>query len=79
MIFQSKANTSLVALSAKSSPSNISFSTSKKQFNSLQMDLFSKLANNGKLTSDKHKKHLENNLYLYCSAGNHKLDSYSKN
>jgi len=38
------------------------------------VDLSSKLASNGKLTSDKHKKHLKNNLYLYCSAGDHKLD-----
>jgi len=38
------------------------------------MDLSSKLANNGKLTSDKHKKYLENNLCLYCSAEDHKLD-----
>jgi len=42
------------------------------------MDFFFKLANNNKLTSDKPKKHLENNLYLYCSAGDHKLDSYPK-
>jgi len=42
------------------------------------MDLSSKLASNGKLTSDKHKKHLENNLCLYCSVGDHKLDSYPK-
>jgi len=42
------------------------------------MDLSSKLANNGKLTSDKHKKHLKNNLYLYCSAEDHKLDFCSK-
>jgi len=42
------------------------------------VDLFSKLASNGKLTSDKHKKHLENNLCLYCSAGDHKLDFCSK-
>jgi len=42
------------------------------------VDLSSKLASNGKLTSDKHKKHFENNLYLYCSAEDHKLDSYPK-
>jgi len=30
------------------------------------------------LTSDKCKKYLENNLCLYCSAGDYKLDSYSK-
>jgi len=36
------------------------------------------LASNGKLTSDERKKWLENNLYLYCSAGDHKLDSYPK-
>jgi len=50
------------------------FSTPGEQSNSLWVDLFSKLASNSKLTSDEHKKWLENNLYLYCSAGNHKLD-----
>jgi len=38
------------------------------------VDLSSKLASNGKLTSDECKKHLENNLCLYCSAEDHKLD-----
>jgi len=42
------------------------------------VDLSSKLASNGKLTSDKHKKYLENNLCLYYSTGDHKLDSCSK-
>ena len=38
------------------------------------MDFSSKLANNSKLTSDEYKKHLKNNLYLYCGIGDHKLD-----
>ena len=42
------------------------------------MDLFSKLASNGKLTSNEHKKYLKNNLCLYYSTGDHKLDFYSK-
>ena len=42
------------------------------------MDLSSKLASNGKLTSDKYKKHLENNLYLYYSIGDYKLNSCPK-
>ena len=42
------------------------------------MDLSSKLASNSKLTSDEHKKHLKNNLCLYYSAEDHKLDSCSK-
>jgi len=42
------------------------------------VDFSSKLASNGKLTSDKYKKCLENNLYLYCGAGDHKLDFCSK-
>jgi len=42
------------------------------------VDLSSKLASNGKLTSDKHKKRLENNLYLYCSIKDHKLNSCPK-
>jgi len=38
------------------------------------VDFSSKLANNSKLTSDERKKHLKNNLCLYCGAGDHKLD-----
>jgi len=30
------------------------------------------------LTSDEHKKRLKNNLYLYCGAKDHKLDSCPK-
>ena len=76
---QSKANLSSVALSAKN-PSSKSFLSpaSKKQPNTLWVDLSSKLASNGKLTSDECKKHLKNNLCLYCSAGDYKLDSCSK-
>ena len=79
MTFQSKTNQSLVALSVKNSFSKSSPSPApKKQPNTPQMDLSSKLASNGKLTSDKHKKCLENNLCLYCSARDHKLDSCPK-
>ena len=42
------------------------------------MDLTSKLASNGKLISDEHKKHLGNNICLYCSARDYKLDFCSK-
>ena len=79
MVSQNKANLSPVASSAKnSSPKSSLFPTLKKQSNTPWVDLSSKLASNGKLTSDEHKKHLKNNLYLYCSAGDHKLDSYPK-
>jgi len=65
MVSQNKANPSLVALSTKTSSSKPSPSPApKKQPNSLQVDLFSKLASNSKLTSDKYKKYLENNLLL---------------
>ena len=62
-----------------SSTKNSSFksplsSTPKKQPNTLQVNLSSKLASNGKLTRDECKKHLENNLCLYYSARDHKLD-----
>jgi len=77
--FQNKANLSLAALSAKNSSFKSSPSSApKKQPNTPRMNLSSKLASNGKLTSDKHKKHLENNLCFYCSAGDHKLDSCPK-
>ena len=79
MIFQNKANPSLAASSAK----NLSFKSSlsptlKKQTNTLQVDLSSKLASNSKLTSNEYKKHLKNNLCLYCGTEDHKLDSYPK-
>jgi len=77
--FQSKANPSPVASSAKNSSSKPSpFSAPKNQSNTPWMDLSFKLASNGKLTSDEYKKHLENNLYLYCGAGDHKLDFYPR-
>jgi len=76
---QSKTNTPPAASFAKNLPSKSSpSSASKKQPNTPQVDLSSKLASNGKLTSNKHKKHLENNLCLYYSAGDHKLDSCPK-
>jgi len=79
MVLQNKANLSLVASSAKSSSSKSPSSpASKKQPNTPWVDLSSKLANNGKLTSGKYKKRLENNLCLYCSAGDYKLDSCPK-
>ena len=75
MASQNKANSFLAASSAKN-PSSKSFlsPTPKKQPNFLWVDLFSKLASNSKLTSDKCKKHLKNNLCLYCSVRDHKLD-----
>jgi len=76
---QSKANLSLAASSTKNPSSKSSPSpTPKKQSNIPQVDLSSKLASNGKLTSDECKKHLENNLCLYYGAGDHKLDSCPK-
>ena len=79
MASQSKANISAAAPSAKNSSSKSSlFPTPKKQLNTLRMDLFFKLASNSKLTSDEWKKRLENNLYLYYSARNHKLNSCPK-
>jgi len=79
MASQSKANTPPVASSAKNLISKSSPSpTLKKQPNIPRVDLSSKLASNSKLTSDECKKHLENNLCLYCGAGDHKLDSCPK-
>ena len=76
---QNKANPSPAALSTKNLSSKPSLSPApKKQPNTPWVDLSSKLASNGKLTSDEHKKRLENNLCLYCGAGDHKLDSCPK-
>ena len=79
MASQNKANTSLAASSTKLSFSKPSPSPApKKQPNSPQVDLFSKLASNGKLTSNECKKQLKNNLCLYYSIGDYKLDFYLK-
>ena len=71
---QNKANTSPVVLSTKTSSKSSLSPTPKKQPNFPWADLSSKLASNSKLTSDEHKKHLKNNLCLYCSAKDYKLD-----
>ena len=79
MASQSKASPSLAASSAKNLTSKPSPSPApKKQPNTPWVNLSSKLASNGKLTSDERKKRLENNLCLYCGAGDHKLDSCPK-
>jgi len=79
MASQSKANPSPAASSTKNPFSKPSPSpASKKQPNTPRVDLSSKLSSNGKLTSNECKKHLENNLCLYCGAGDHKLDSCLK-
>ena len=76
---QNKANLSPVASSTKNPSSKSSLSSAlKKQPNTSWVDLSSKLASNGKLTSDECKKYLKNNLCLYCGAGDHKLDSCPK-
>jgi len=76
---QNKANLSPAASSAKNPSSKPSlFPAPKKQPNTLRVDLSSKLASNGKLTSDERKKRLENNLCLYCGAEDHKLGSCPK-
>jgi len=73
-----KANPSLVVSFTKTFSKSSLSPTSKKQPNTLWVDLSSKLASNSKLTSDKCKKGLKNNLCLYCSAGDYKLDSCLK-
>jgi len=79
MASQSKANPSLAASPTKNSSSKPSPSPApKKQPNTPWVDLSSKLASNGKLTSNERKKCLENNLCIYCGAGDHKLDSCPK-
>jgi len=76
---QNKANPSLVTLSTKTFFLKSSLSLApKKQPNTPWVDLSFKLASNSKLTSDKCKKCLKNNLCLYCDAGDHKLDSCPK-
>ena len=76
---QSKANPSPADEATKNPSSKPPLSPApKKQPNNPWVDLSSKLASNGKLTSDERKKHLENNLCLYCGAVDHKLDSCPK-
>jgi len=73
---QNKVNPSPATSNPSSKPSLSP--APKKQLNTPWVDLSSKLASNGKLTSNERKKCLENNLCLYCSAGDHKLDSCPK-
>ena len=75
---QNKANISPAVSFTKTSSKSSLFSTPKKQSNTLWMNLSSKLASNSKLISDECKKHLKNNLCLYCGVGDYKLDSCSK-
>jgi len=75
---QNKANISLVVLSVKTFLKSSPSPTPKKQPNSLWVGVSSKLASNGKLTSDEYKKCLKNNLCLYCGTGDYKLDFCSK-
>ena len=64
-----------MASSAKNPFSKLSLSPAlKKQSNTPRVDFSSKLASNGKLTSNECKKWLENNLCLYYSAEDYKLD-----
>jgi len=61
-VSQNKTNLFLAASSTKISSSKPSLSpVPKKQFNSLWVDLSSKLASNSKLTSNECKKYLKNN------------------
>lgn len=81
IVFQNHFQKFLIALSAKfilSELSNLLSSTFKKQLSSPQRNLLSKLANNGKLTSNKYKKRVNSNLCLYYRARDHKLDSCPK-
>lgn len=63
MASQNNTNIFLVTLFAKSFSFNKLSPTPKKQSNSLQVDLFYKLANNSKSTGNKYKKCFKNNLY----------------
>jgi len=75
MASQNKVNPSPTASSAKNLFSkSFPSSTPKKQPNTPWVNLSFKLASNSKLTSNKYKKCLKNNLCLYCGAGDHKLD-----
>ena len=56
MASQNKANISPAVSSTKTSLKLSLSPAPKKQLNTPWVDLFSKLASNGKLTSDKHKK-----------------------
>ena len=75
---QNKVNLFLVASSVKTFLKSSLSSTFKKQSNTLQVNLSSELASNGKLTSDEYKKCLKNNLCLYYGIRDYKLNFCSK-
>ena len=44
----------------------------------LHVDLSNKLGRDGKLNSNEHKRHIDNNLCLYCRLKDHKVDGCSR-
>jgi len=42
------------------------------------VDLSNKLSRNGKLNGNERKRHIDNNLCLYCGLKNHKVDGYPR-
>jgi len=43
-----------------------------------RVDLSNKLGRNGKLNGNERKRHIDNNLCLYCRLKNHKVDGYPR-
>ena len=62
-----------------SSPNSGSSKTTSNQSSSgPRLDLTNKLGKNGKLTADKHKRHLDNNLCMFCGGTGHFVDNCPK-
>ena len=73
---QEKSKTRNPSSSANSSDS--SKATSNQSSSSSRLDLTNKLGKDGKLTADKCKMHLDNNLCMFCGGTGHFADNCPK-
>ena len=48
--------------------------TKSPSLSTLHVDLSDKLGRDGKLNGNEHKRHIDNNLCLYCGSKDHKVD-----
>jgi len=73
---QEKSKTGNPPSSANSSGS--SKATSNQSSSGSRLDLTNKLGKDGKLTADKHKRRLDNNLCMFCGGTGHFVDNCPK-
>jgi len=72
---QEKSKTSNSPSSANSGSSK---TTSNQSSSGSRLDLTNKLGKDGKLTTDEHKRRLDNNLCMFCGGTGHFVDNCPK-